>query len=303
MTALPTGLFKMEPSSAGAAASRFDIQLDPSEAYLNDHRPGGEPLFSTVMAIEAAVCGARIVAATPACASVDKVHVRAPYILHGAGPHHVALNIVRSHERPEHHLFDCRITSGPAGRELIHLEAQVRFGGRAHDPAPLARPLGVAREGPVIQAARIYELFFHGPAYQVVAEAQYRHNEMNCVLTRWLPRTHRDGRLGSEMAPQIIEFALQTAGLLEIAANGRMMIPDSIARVERLNRLDPAGSGIVHSRATYGSKHLQSIDVEVFDEQNQIILLVEEYRTVPLPFAVEVTKLARLHDALVGKSG
>ncbi len=115
----------------------------------------------------------------------------------------------------------------------------------------------------------------------------------------------------SELSPRLIEFALQCAGLLELAESGRMMIPDAIARIERFLPLDVdhvplwarAARSTAAERATdVAAIAAAAIDIEVVDELDRLVLRVERYRTLPLPFPMNAGAATRLRRRLVGSN-
>jgi hypothetical protein len=253
------------------------------------------------MAIEAAVAGARFFA-PDGKATVADVHVYKPYILTANRPHAIDLSVVRRKDRMG--AFVCTLSSvqsaNPEELPVTHLRAGVRFAA-PDDPATRVPPPPVTRQfqfpsrGPLVTAADIYALFFHGPSFQVVGEAQYRSGEMRCRLAQNLPRSHRAGGTASQVAPRLIEFALQSAGLLEVARNGRMRIPDFIGSIERFVPIDVDAQTQIFAMASYGTVNEAFINVDVVDASGRLILRVNEYRTVVLPFSFSADAIAALH--------
>ena len=95
-------------------------------------------------------------------------------------------------------------------------------------------PALVQPEGHIIEAADIYRLYFHGPAYQVVERAWWDGHRMVGLMARGLPANHLPSELPTLMAPRLIELCFQTAGLWEMGAQGRMGLPLHIDRVSLL---------------------------------------------------------------------
>jgi hypothetical protein len=290
------GIFTLIPVSTADGHYTFSIELDAKEPYLDDHRPGGDPLFSTVMAIEAAVSGARHCVSSAAPASVTGVNVYKPYILTAKHRHAIDLHVVRTDDVAP--AFRCSLSSTQGGGTVPHLDATVRF---ATTTAPtVTRPL--PEVGPVVDGAQVYQLFFHGPSFQVIGAARYHDGTMLCRLNRNLPTAHRAAGTVSQMAPRLIEFALQSAGLLEIATTGRMKIPHAIGSIERHLPIDVDSPGTLFARASYGSSDELHIDVEILDTSGRVALSVEEYRTVVLPFDVSAHGVTALRAQLRGAS-
>jgi len=296
------GLFAPIPLGLSGNESWFTLRLDVNEPYLTDHRPGGDPLFSTVMGLEAAVAAARQVASTPAPASLRAVRVLEPYIALGTGPHVVELSIRASSGNPRR-CFDCTLFSRQDdGQVSCHLQVQVEFSGAPVDAAATAASMRASPSDGLAPRAvtqrDVYALFFHGPAFQVVASAAVRSGLMQCRFASGLPPSHRHRPSDSEIAPRLLEFALQSAGLLELTDSGRMMIPHSIGRVDRFSSVDVDYSGELVSVARFGSPERSSIDVDILDERGRLMMRVGQYRTEPLPFVGNATAAARLRRLL-----
>jgi hypothetical protein len=289
-------LFDPAPLTSSGQETRFTLPLEVDQPYLRDHQPGGHPLFSTVMGLEAIVAAARRVRASNAPALLEDIRVFEPYIAQGDGPHVVELLIEHSSQTPDSEL-DCTVLSRLAdGTECHHVHSRVTF------PADASR---VARRPPMTNPARrtspasVYDLFFHGPSFQVVAGVRFHQGQMICRLRQPLPPSHRDRPGDSETAPRLIEFGLQCAGLLELAVSGRMMIPHSIARIERFSALEVDHPGRILSIARFAPGAPSSIDIDIFDERGRLVLRIDQYRTEPLPFGVDQAAAARLRAELL----
>ena len=105
---------------------------------------------------------------------------------------------------------------------VIHL---VHFDARAASPA-LGSP-----EGHIVEAADIYRLYFHGPAYQVVERAWWDGHRIIGLMAKGLPANHLPSELPTLMTPRPIELCFQTAGVWEMGAQGRLGLPQHIDRV------------------------------------------------------------------------
>jgi len=296
------GLFTLHPLTASRDEAKFAIALDAREPYLDDHRPGGNPLFSTVMAIEAGVTGARFFA-PDGMATVNAVFVYKPYVIGANPPHVIDLNVVRTQDEEDSFAFT--LSSVQDGQSVAHLRAVVRFATAAdaatrRPPSRMPGHFQLPSSGPLVNAAKVYELFFHGPSFQVIGGAQYRSGEMLCRLRQKLPDSHRVSGTVSQMAPRLIEFALQSAGLLEVACNGRMKIPDFIGSIERFVAIDVDAPLEIFAVASYGAVDQAFINVDIVDAANRLILRVNEYRTVVLPFSFSAEVIAALRARFHG---
>jgi hypothetical protein len=107
---------------------------------------------------------------------------------------------------------------------------------------------------------------------------------------------------GSCISPRILELGLQTAGLLELASSGRMMIPCTLDRVERISELDVDADLPLFARACF-AQDSGSIHIDILDAQGNAVQRIHGYRTVPLPFAADPSGLAALAAALRSTAG
>lgn len=264
--------------------------LDARAPYLADHQPGGTPLLPTALCLEALAqaCRARWPGATLAASDVT---VGEPCLVGSIGQRTLDA-IFQPVDQPDGPLHATLGSLGQDGTPRRHLQA--RFGPhvpRDDDLAPLAHRLATA------DSALVYRQFFHGPAYRVVSAAGWDGELLVARLARGLPPLRLPGGQPSVLAPRLLEFALQAAGLLEIARSQRSMIPHAIAHVERLRPLDEdSGVGLLAvARRAAGP---EAIDVDVCTEDGRCALRVRGYRTVPLPFESDPRSLAALAMAL-----
>lgn len=244
------------------------ITLDPREPFLADHRPNGRPLLGTVASLEIMASALDLVPQR-----IEAVDIVTPVIFSTDAP--LAVRVLReadeyvlASDTPRH--IACRFPDGaPDGQPR-------RF---AEFPGPRA-----------VETAEIYRLFFHGPAFRVVAAAEWRDGVLLARMNTGLPPWHRDGK-ATLTAPQLLEFALQSAGLLALAERPTMEIPRYIARIEHY---PPAGEELF-ARAEYGA---DGIDIDLFDQDGFVHLRVTGYRTTALPYPARQDRMEALHRAL-----
>src|SRR5205085_2483747 len=82
-----------------------------------------------------------------------------------------------------------------------------------------------------VKAAQIYRVYFHGPAYQVLARAWWDGTRMIGEMAARLPGNHQPSDRPTLMAPRLIELCFQTAGLWEMGAAGVMGLPQRVQKV------------------------------------------------------------------------
>jgi hypothetical protein len=277
--------------------------LDPRQPYLDHHRPGGEPLLGTVMGIEAMARVARFLEPAARIIRISNVEIGPACILEGAESSGRSLIIEAETEEkgPEETSVACKVTSDQVrGGSDWHFAARFllskgpsHVGERICPPSTLSGSVGTRD---------IYSLFFHGPWLRVIGQAGMVNGDM---IARSAP-VQSDLFDGDhyEAAPRAIEFGLQTAGLLELAETGRMMIPKAIREIEILNVSDEPSAGPVTAvaRRTHDSGGLESransVDVDIADTQGRLLVRVKGYETSPLPFSNESADLGHMQNLL-----
>jgi hypothetical protein len=172
----------------------------------------------------------------------------------------------------------------------LHFSAEVRLT-RAPAEAPvetLPSPLMGAGEGVrVIDKDAIYKIYFHGPAYRVLEQAQLDGDRVIGLMADNLPPNTAPGDVASLMAPRLIELCFQTAGVWEIATKGVMALPLAIGAVTIYREPEAAEGRRLYAlvRAMEGGA---SFDAQVLDEAGSIYVDLHGYRTVQLPGSVSL---------------
>ena len=170
----------------------------------------------------------------------------------------------------------------------VHFTGTVRLTGAPPAEGPelkLPQP-----EGALVDATAIYGTYFHGPAYQVLAEAWRHRDNVAGRFASPLPPNHEPADQATQVVPRLVELAFQTAGLAEIAASARMGLPFGFDRLD----VPGAGGGEVESIALARSTGDGVFDVQVADAQGRLVLALEGYRTAALPGAVRGDAFAPL---------
>jgi len=144
-----------------------------------------------------------------------------------------------------------------------------------------------ARES-VVDARDIYRLYFHGPAYQVVAEAWRDENRIFGRLSENLPNNHHPSDQPALIEPRLIELCFQTAGLWEMALQGRMGLPRYVGSVS-LQQSPQSAEGPFHAVVAPVSNE-ESFDAQVVDAHGNCLLRLLGYRTVALPNSVDANR-------------
>ena len=199
-------------------------------------------------------------------------------------------------------LADCRLT----GQRLLpnqaepqvttHFTARVRLT-KQTPKAETVPALGLT-DGHIIEAADIYRLYFHGPAYQVMERAWWDGHRIVGLLAKGLPANHMPSELPTFMAPRLIELCFQTAGVWEMGAQGRMGLPQHIDRVSSLLLPAPESADTRLYAVVTSDPARGNFDAEVVDTKGNRYLHLSGYRTVAVPNAVDAERLKALQAAM-----
>ena len=271
----------------------IECTLDPAvQPFLHDHQIDGTPVLPGVMGIEAFAEAALCLLPGWQVAAIEDVNFLAPFKFYRKEPRAVTVEAIIY---PQHDslLADCRLT----GRRLLpnQTEPQVttHFTGRVRltkqRPKAAAVPAPGLPEGHIIEAADIYRLYFHGPAYQVVERAWFDGDRIVGRMNEYLPSNHVPPEKATLMMPRLIELCFQTAGLWEMKVQGRMGLPQHVRQVSLLRTPEPAVGGlyaVVTPKPDQGS-----FDADVVDALGNRYVQLIGYSTVALPYVVDTEPL------------
>ena len=278
----------------------METTLDPiAQPFLYDHRIDGTPVLPGVMGIEAFAEAALCVHPGWRVGAIEEVNFLAPFKFYKDEPRTVVIQAV-FYPQGDDLIAECRLIgrrvlpSHPEPQETTHFHARVRLTKQAAQ-VPALTPLHLSSES-IIDAAEIYRIYFHGPAYQVVERAWWDGKRMVGELTKNLPGNHKPSDLPTLMAPRLIELCFQTAGLLEMGVHQRMGLP---LRVEQVcwSRSPQLAEGPLYAVVTAVGEG-ESFDAEVVDTAGNRYLQVSGYRTVALPNSVDVEPLRAMRPVL-----
>ncbi|MFZ0138825.1 MAG: SDR family oxidoreductase [Candidatus Sulfotelmatobacter sp.] len=278
----------------------IETVLDPAiQPFLYDHQIDGTPVLPGVMGIEAFAEAALRLLPGWHVEMIENVNFLAPFKFYRGEPR--ALTVETAiYPRGDALISDCRLLGRrplPNQTEpqvTTHFTARVRLTKYAAALVTVP-PLG-APEGQMIEAADIYRLYFHGPAYQVVRRAWWDGKRIVGQFAKGLGDNHHPSGLPTLMAPRLIELCFQTAGVWEMGVGGRMGLPQHIDRVSLLRDPDDAERrlfAIVSPNLRAGS-----FDAEVVDEKGNRYLQLSGYRTVAVPDAIDAGRLKVLQAAM-----
>jgi 3-oxoacyl-(acyl-carrier-protein) synthase/acyl carrier protein/NAD(P)-dependent dehydrogenase (short-subunit alcohol dehydrogenase family) len=276
-----------------------ETTLDPGEqAFLHDHQIEGTPVLPGVMGIEAFAEVARLPFPERHVAAVEDVDFLAPFKFYRGEPRTLTVEAVFRADGDDI-VADCKLLGSRTlvGQEdpqvVTHFTGRVRLSEMPPQvPDEEAPP---PPEGGPISAVDIYQVYFHGPAYQVIEGAWQVNGGLAGLWADELPDNHSPGSVPTIMEPRLIEFCVQMASLWDLGMNGRMGLPQHLDRASRLHPLDEAEGGlyvVVHPEPEGG------FQAHVVDDAGKVYVTVSGYRTVALPVGLDPDLLRPLQEGM-----
>jgi hypothetical protein len=275
-------------------------ELDPTaQPFLDHHRIDGTAVLPGVMGIEAFAEVARLVAPELEVAAIEDVTFRAPFKFYRDEPRAIVLR-ARPRAEGDEVLVRCellgrRVLAGQdEAQETTHFTATVRLA-----PDPPAPPEGTKppdANGASVDRSAIYDVYFHGPAYQVLDRAWTAGDVAVGRLTADLPTNHRPPERRLVAAPRLIELVFQTAGLVQIARDGVLGLPTAVGHAVTYG--DPAtASGALFALVRPTDEG--GFDGLVVDDSGTVFASVAVYRTTALPDPLPAEQVAPFEEAMV----
>jgi hypothetical protein len=197
-------------------------------------------------------------------------------------------------------IADCRLIGRrklpgqSEAQETLHFTAQVKLAKHAPEEVSVAQPLLSAEA--IVDAAQIYRIYFHGPAYQVLERAWWDGKRIIGEMAADLPVDHQPSEQPTLMAPRLIELCFQTAGIWEMGATSRMGLPMQVKQVAWSREPDLA-KGRLYALVTPNPEQ-GTFDAEVVDTKGNLYVRVDGYRTATLPTGIDAESLKPLQAAL-----
>ncbi len=264
---------------------KIETTLDPaSQPFLHDHQIDGTAVLPGVMGIEAFAEAALCLLPGWHLASIEDVEFLASFKFYRNEKRTLTVHAV-IRPQGESLVADCRLIGSrtlPGHTEpqvTTHFQARVRLA--SVPAATVTGPPPSRLAGSLIDAADIYRVYFHGPAYRVIDEAWWDAERIVGRMAKDLPGNHHPANLPTAIAPRLIELCFQTAGLWELGTLGRFGLPQRVASVRWLRAPDSA-VGSLHAVVTPHAAE-GTFDAEVVDAAGTRYLQVFGYRTVAVP--------------------
>jgi acyl transferase domain-containing protein/NAD(P)-dependent dehydrogenase (short-subunit alcohol dehydrogenase family) len=278
-----------------------ETTLDPkSQPFLRDHQIDGTPVLPGVMGIEAFAEAALRLLPGWRVDAIEAVDFLAPFKFYRNETRAISVEAA-IHPHGNDLVADCRLIGNRHLPNQAEPQTTTHFRGRVR----MTKSLPVASVGTppvsdaenVIEAADIYRLYFHGPAYQVLERVWWDGNRMVGLMAKGLPANHHPSQLLTLMEPRLIELCFQTAGIWEMGSLGRMGLPNHIDCVSSPLRASDQVSARLYAVVT-PDLATGSFDAEVIDMQGNRYLQLSGYRTVAMPAAINAEQLKMLQAVM-----
>ncbi|GAA3560374.1 hypothetical protein GCM10022419_046270 [Nonomuraea rosea] len=254
--------------------------LDPRrQPFLDHHRIDGVAVLPGVMGIEAFAEAARLAAPAWQVVSIEDVDFLAPVKFYRDEPRELRVRLTVGPDGDDL-LATCELTAErtlpgqSAPQSTVHFTGKVRLARSARQPGRRDR---VKEAAVTMPPSDVYDLFFHGPAYQVVAAAWGSGAGGASRMAEGLPEA-LDPPAGVTLTPpRLVELCFQTAGLAQAAREGVLALP---AHVDRVTLYPQRDAKDVQATAGAAGDHY---DCAVLDADGTVLVTVEGYRGIPLP--------------------
>jgi acyl transferase domain-containing protein/NAD(P)-dependent dehydrogenase (short-subunit alcohol dehydrogenase family)/acyl carrier protein len=275
-----------------------EIALDPNvQPFLNDHRIDGIAVLPGVMGIEAFCAAAQLLAPGYAICAIEDVEFVSPFKFYRDEPRMATVNVRSFADDGDEIVAECRLSGTRRLPNKSEPQTTTHFTGRVR----LSKTALKAEKGappdvsgiPSIGAESVYQVYFHGPAYQVVEKIwKCDANSSVGLMRNDLPPNHHPSDVELISAPRVLELCFQTAGIAEIRTLGHMGLPMRIDRVEIFDIREPSAGSSLFAVVSEPASPESGFDVTAVDEAGDVRLVMRGYRTATLPDPVDVERLA-----------
>jgi hypothetical protein len=271
-------------------------ELDPTvQPFLDHHRIDGTPVLPGVMGMEAFAEAALLVAPTWRVTEIDDLEFLAPFKWYRDQPRRVEVH-VRAVLDGDRLVATCslegrRTLPGQPEQVTTHFTGRVVLGRSPCDLGTATPPQPADR---VATPDAIYRVFFHGPAYQVLAGVWRDGDTTVGELAGSLPADHSPVDVPLAVTPRSVELCFQTAGVAQLATDHTLGLPQ---RVRRIEFADGAAETSARWAMTTGGDG-GGVDAVVVDGEGRVQVRVSHYETVALPGEAPSDLVAPLVAAL-----
>ena len=283
-----------------AEGLQVETEMDPSlQPFLYDHKIDDTAVLPGVMAMEAFAEMASLMYPERVLVAAENVQFLAPFKFYRDEPQTLLLNAQFETDSGDI-LAHCRCTSRRQlhGRDeprlSTHFLATIRLA--TEDVAGGSEALPEQSGNPAVSAAELYQIYFHGPAYQVLSAVYQAGDEVIGAMAVELPDGHASADSELIARPRLVELCFQTAGAWEIGTTGQMGLPHRIDRVRFFSTgQTPTGDWYALARPVGDG---EQFDAVVVDGTGQIYVSLEGYRSISFPGGIDEKLLLPLKNAM-----
>jgi NAD(P)-dependent dehydrogenase (short-subunit alcohol dehydrogenase family) len=262
-----------------------ETRLDPTrQPFLLDHRIDGVPVLPGVMGMEAFAEVASLLCPDRVVTGVCDVEFLLPFKFHRMQAATLHLAAVGRPGAGDAVLVDVQLSSRLQPKPGLPPQERLHFRGRVVlERAPLAaKTVAFRRPAEVtFHEGRIYRVYFHGPAYQVLDGVRLEEDHAVGVMRAALPPNAADVGAAALAAPRLVELCFQTAGVLEIARREVFGLPAALESV-RIWRAVEIGRGGLFAEVRQREDD-DGFDARVVDADGNVHVELSGYRTVAIP--------------------
>ncbi len=258
--------------------------LDPKEQpFLYDHAMEGTPLLPGVMGTEAFAELAKTMAPDYYVTAVTDEQFHAPFKFYRMEPQTLYLRgtaVPDGDDLLVHTALYSRRELKAGMQEKLHFTATVRM---SKDVPQVTAVVFIPPADLEIGREAIYNIYFHGPAYQVLAGVQVEGSRAIGLLAENLPPNMNPADAPELLAPRLIELCFQTAGVWQIRQRQTMALPLGIGAVSVYRQ----EREVVDGRRLYAIVESinggEEFNAQVVDTEGAVYLTLTGYKTVSLP--------------------
>ncbi len=279
----------------------IETTLDPTQQpFLFDHQISQTPVLPGVMGLEAMAEAARLLFPDRYVGAITDVSFMTPFKFYRNQPRAIKIYVDFFADN-EDIVADCRLV----GSRLLHGHAEpeitTHFTGRVRlttQPPKAAKENAVSARtsGARAEAAQIYKVYFHGPAYQVIDSAWQSGGNIVASFARELPVNHVPAELPVLASPRYVELCFQAASLSGLAGQSRLGLPNSFKELRVLSMPEKESDGNFFS--VVATNPDGTYDAKVLDGKGKVYLTLRGYQTMDLPDPVQADLIQPIKAAL-----
>ncbi|MBK8989046.1 MAG: SDR family NAD(P)-dependent oxidoreductase [Chloroflexi bacterium] len=268
---------------------QVETTLDPAvQPFLFDHAPDeGTPWLPGVMATEALAELATVLVPGYAVTAVTDEQMSGAFKFFRNEPRTLHLNAIISPAGDGQLVAATTLRSiTPPAREGLPQREQQHFAANVWLATAAPTTPAITFTPPAVgslptTASEIYKVFFHGPAYQVLAGAKVEGMTAVGLMADNLPPNTHPADAKTLLAPRLVELCFQLAALWNLETQNAMGFPLGFASVTAYRQPEEAAGRRLY--ALLNTADGEHFDVQVVDETGQVYVALRQYRTVARP--------------------